>query len=87
MLKCEKICLCHNGWKATLYAASNVGGRTLKSDMFDVIQEDLAAFEPALEEAIVSETPLITDIGMHLISSGGKRLRPALCRDLLLHLE
>ena len=55
--------------------------------MFDVIQEDLAAFEPALEEAIVSETPLITDIGMHLVSSGGKRLRPALCRDLLLHLE
>lgn len=78
MLKCEEICLCHNGWKATLCAASNVGGRTLKSDMFDVIQEDLAAFEPALEEAIVSETPLITDIGMHLVSSGGKRLRPAL---------
>ena len=46
--------------------------------MFDVIQEDLAALEPALEEAIVSETPLITDIGMHLVSSGGKRLRPAL---------
>ena len=78
MLKCEEICLCHNGWKATLCAASNVGGRTLKSDMFDVIQEDLAALEPALEEAIVAETPLITDIGMHLVSSGGKRLRPAL---------
>ena len=78
MLKCEEICLCHNGWKATLCAASNVGGRTLKSDMFDVIQEDLAALEPALEEAIVAETPLITDVGMHLVSSGGKRLRPAL---------
>ena len=78
MLKCEEICLCHNGWKATLCRASNVGGRTLKSDMFDVIQEDLAALEPALEEAIVSETALITDIGMHLVSSGGKRLRPAL---------
>ena len=46
--------------------------------MFDVIQEDLEAFEPRLEKAIVSETALITDIGMHLVSSGGKRLRPAL---------
>ena len=50
----------------------------MRSDMFDVIQEDLEAFEPRLEKAIVSETALITDIGMHLVSSGGKRLRPAL---------
>ncbi len=56
----------------------DVGGRTLKSDMFDVIQADLEAFEPALAAAVVSEIPLITDIGVHLVSSGGKRLRPAL---------
>lgn len=46
--------------------------------MFDVIQEDLEALEPALEAALVSETALVTDIGAHLVSSGGKRLRPAL---------
>ena len=77
MLKCEEICLCHNGWKATLCAASNVGGSTLRSDMFDVIQEDLAAFEPALEEAIVSETPLITDIGPWLWRSSSSTRHPS----------
>ena len=56
----------------------NVGDTTLKNDIFDVIQEDLEEFELQLAEAIVSETALITDVGEHLISSGGKRLRPAL---------
>ena len=46
--------------------------------MFDVIQADLEEFEAALANAVVSETALITDVGEHLISSGGKRLRPAL---------
>ena len=46
--------------------------------MFDVIQADLEEFEPALAASVVSETPLITDVGEHLVSSGGKRLRPAL---------
>jgi len=50
----------------------------LKNDIFDVIQADLEAFEPALAASVVSETPLITDVGEHLVSSGGKRLRPAL---------
>ena len=50
----------------------------MKNDIFDVIQADLEAFEPALAASIVSETPLITDVGEHLVSSGGKRLRPAL---------
>ena len=58
--------------------APDVGDTTLKNDMFDVIQADLEDLEPALEEAIASETPLITDIGTHIVSSGGKRLRPAL---------
>ena len=46
--------------------------------MFDVIQADLEEFEPALAASVVSDTPLITDVGEHLVSSGGKRLRPAL---------
>ena len=50
----------------------------MKNDIFDVIQADLEEFEPALAASIVSETPLITDVGEHLVSSGGKRLRPAL---------
>jgi len=55
-----------------------VGDTTLKNDIFDVIQADLEELEPALAAAIVSETPFITDVGAHLVSSGGKRLRPAL---------
>ena len=50
----------------------------MKNDIFDVIQADLEELEPALAAAIVSETPFITDVGAHLVSSGGKRLRPAL---------
>ncbi|WLD83561.1 polyprenyl synthetase family protein [Selenomonas dianae] len=46
--------------------------------MFDVIRQDLEIFEEELAQAVVSETALITDVGKHLISSGGKRLRPAL---------
>jgi heptaprenyl diphosphate synthase component II len=57
---------------------TDVGDTTLKSDMFDVIQADLEEFEPALAASVVSEIPLITDVGEHLVSSGGKRLRPAL---------
>lgn len=55
-----------------------MGDTTLKNDIFDVIQADLEELEPALAAAIVSETPFITDVGAHLVSSGGKRLRPAL---------
>ena len=61
-----------------LFYAPNVGDRTLKNDMFDVIQADLEEFESALAESIISETAVITDVGSHLVSSGGKRLRPAL---------
>ena len=61
-----------------LFHEPNVGDTTLKNDIFDVIQADLEDFEPALAESIISETSLITDVGVHLVSSGGKRLRPAL---------
>ena len=56
----------------------DVGDKTLKNDIFDVIKTDLDAFEAELAASVVSETPLITDVGEHLVSSGGKRLRPAL---------
>ena len=56
----------------------DVGDKTLKNDIFDVIKTDLEAFEAELAASVVSETPLITDVGEHLVSSGGKRLRPAL---------
>ena len=58
--------------------APDVGDTTLNNDMFDVIQADLEMLELSLTEGIASETALITDIGTHLVSSGGKRLRPAL---------
>lgn len=46
--------------------------------MFDVIKEDLAAFEIALSEAVDSPVEIITEIGNHLVAAGGKRLRPAI---------
>ena len=64
--------------RTALFHAPNVGDTTLKNDMFDVIQADLEEFESALADSIISETAVITDVGSHLVSSGGKRLRPAL---------
>ena len=51
----------------------------LSNPMFDVIKGDLEKLEEALLASIVSEEELVTEIGTHLISSGGKRIRPALC--------
>ena len=46
--------------------------------MFDLIKQDLAALEEAMVDTVHSPVDLITQIGTHLVSSGGKRLRPAL---------
>lgn len=46
--------------------------------MFDLIKQDLAALEEAMVDNVHSPVDLITEIGTHLVSSGGKRLRPAL---------
>ncbi|MBQ3854811.1 MAG: polyprenyl synthetase family protein [Anaerovibrio sp.] len=46
--------------------------------MFDIIKADLADLELALQAAVKSPVDTITEIGNHLIKSGGKRLRPAL---------
>ena len=50
----------------------------LSNGMFDVIKQDLALLEDELLQAVVSPVELVTEIGTHLVKSGGKRLRPAL---------
>ena len=47
--------------------------------MFDVIKGDLEILEQGLQEAVTSPNELVTEVGMHLVTSGGKRIRPALC--------
>jgi len=51
----------------------------LSNPMFDVIKEDLEHLEEVLLRAVSSKEELVTEIGTHLVSSGGKRIRPALC--------
>ncbi len=46
--------------------------------MFDVVKEDLAKLEKEMLAVVQSPIELITEIGTHLVNSGGKRLRPAL---------
>ena len=43
-----------------------------------VVEADLAAADARILESLDSEIPLIREIGEHLISQGGKRLRPLL---------
>lgn len=47
--------------------------------MFDVINDDLGHLEEKLLEAVAAPDELVTEVGTHLVTSGGKRLRPALC--------
>ena len=47
--------------------------------MFDVINSDLSRLEDTLLEAVTAPDELVTEVGTHLVTSGGKRLRPALC--------
>lgn len=52
----------------------------LSNAMFDVIKGDLERLEERLIEAVSSpEDDLVTEVGTHLVTSGGKRIRPALC--------
>ncbi|MGM9539788.1 polyprenyl synthetase family protein [Anaerovibrio sp.] len=50
----------------------------LANKMFDLIKSDLAELEVALQEAVSAPEKIITEIGTHLVASGGKRLRPAI---------
>ena len=47
--------------------------------MFDVIRSDLERLEETLVEAVKAPDDLVTEVGTHLVTSGGKRIRPALC--------
>lgn len=51
----------------------------LPNAMFDVIKKDLEVLEEELLQAVSSEEELVNEVGTHLVTSGGKRLRPALC--------
>ncbi|WP_330997937.1 polyprenyl synthetase family protein [Pectinatus sottacetonis] len=46
--------------------------------MLYIIKKDLQALESGLHREVHSDVALITDIGEHLVKSGGKRLRPSL---------
>ena len=46
--------------------------------MFEVIKNDLALLEKEMLKAVYSPVDRITEIGTHLVKSGGKRFRPAL---------
>ena len=48
------------------------------NDIFHWIAPELARLEELLCETLVSPVPLISEVGTHLVRSGGKRLRPAL---------
>ena len=47
-------------------------------DIFYWIAPELERLEKTLCEALASPAPLISEVGTHLVRSGGKRLRPAL---------
>jgi heptaprenyl diphosphate synthase len=51
-----------------------------KSDLFSlpVADADLARLEECLRESVLGEDPFLNEVASHLISAGGKRLRPAL---------
>ena len=51
----------------------------MSNDLFAYIREDLNILEESLRAAMDTSLPLIADVGMHMVNSGGKRLRPALC--------
>ncbi len=43
-----------------------------------IIEEDLKAVETSFQEYLSSRVPLIAKIGKHILTSGGKRIRPAI---------
>lgn len=47
-------------------------------EVWDYYREDLKRVEESLQENLKSQAPLISQIGNHLLLSGGKRLRPLL---------
>jgi len=48
-------------------------------DIFKEINEEITCVERELRDIVRDSDPLIKDTSVHLISAGGKRLRPAFC--------
>ena len=51
----------------------------MSNPMFDVIQSDLEILNEGLIGAVSSPVELVNEVGTHLVTAGGKRIRPALC--------
>lgn len=51
----------------------------MSNHMFDVIKQDLEVLNEGLIEAVSSPVELVNEVGTHLVTAGGKRIRPALC--------
>jgi len=51
----------------------------VSNPMFDVIQSDLDVLNEGLIGAVSSPVALVNEVGTHLVTAGGKRIRPALC--------
>jgi len=64
----------YQGMKAHLVRAE----RSELEDWHTAIREELQEVEERLLEAIGSDVPAVFDLSKHLLSAGGKRLRPAL---------
>ncbi len=43
------------------------------------VGEELQMVEKTLKESVESDSPILTEIAMHVIAAGGKRIRPAIC--------
>lgn len=52
--------------------------RAKTSELFSDVLPELEAVEQELHRQLASETPLLAELGTHLLRGGGKRLRPAL---------
>ena len=52
--------------------------RIAQAGLFRAIKKDLEVLETVLLDAVQTKVPLVTEVGTHLVNSGGKRLRPAL---------
>ena len=55
----------------------------MSNSMFDVIQDDLNLLNEGLLKAIASPVELVNEVGTHLVTDGGKRIR----EDYGVHVE
>lgn len=67
--------------KETFTGSARQGKRviTVIIDFFDEIKYELDVVEEELKKAVHCPDPLLTEAATHLVSAGGKRLRPIFC--------